>query len=119
MMRTHRCEVIIACIQGAISDELVETETTPATSSITRPGPLKEYRAQIAQGVEQAKDVDENFVDDGKAEGHAESVAGPVEVESSGIAVPVGRKYNGKSDQLGEDVAEEKLEFAVASRAEA
>src|ERR1017187_5895997 len=41
MMRTHRCEVMMACIQGAISDELVETETTPATSSMTRPAHLK------------------------------------------------------------------------------
>ena len=31
----------MACIQGAISDELVETETTPATSSMTRPAHLK------------------------------------------------------------------------------
>ena len=61
-MRTQRCAVMMACIQGGISDEFVETETTPATSSITRPAHLNSTRAQIAQGVEGAEHVDKDFV---------------------------------------------------------
>ena len=63
--------------------------------------------------MEGAKNVDENLVNHAESEGHAESVADPVNVERGGIIVPKGRKYGGESDQLDEDVAEEILEFAI------
>src|SRR5436309_2658747 len=49
----------------------------------------------------------------GKAECHAESVAGPVNVKQGGIIVPVSGEDRGKSNQLNENVSEEELEFAV------
>ena len=75
--------------------------------------PLEQHAAQIAQGMEQSKNVQEDFVNHGKAKSHAEGVASPIEIEQCGIAVPGGRKYYGKSGQLSQNVAEEKLELAV------
>src|ERR1700675_4770329 len=68
--------------------------------------------------MEQAENIHENFMNNGKTESHAECVANPVEIEGGRITVPSRRKYHGKGNQLGENVAEEELEFAVQSAPE-
>src|ERR1700687_5459021 len=80
--------------------------------------PFEEHRTQIPQGMEQAENIHENFMNNGKTESHAEPVANPVEAEGSGRTPPNGGKYHGKGNQLGENVAEEELEFAVQSAPE-
>ena len=76
-MRTHRCEVTMACIQGDISEEFVETETTAATSNITRPAHLKRTVPRSRRVWNNAKDVNKNFVDHQESEGHADRIDGP------------------------------------------
>src|ERR1700681_74341 len=63
--------------------------------------------------MEQAENIDENLVNHGKAESHAEGVASPVDIERRRIIVPECREYYGKSHQLRKHVTKKKLEFAV------
>src|SRR5579864_9714160 len=80
--------------------------------------PLEKHRTQIAKRMEEAKNIDKNFVDHGEAERDAQGIASPIEVEAGRIAMPMRGKYDGEGDELREDVSEEKLKLAVQSTTE-
>ena len=77
-----------------------------------QPRPLEQDCAQIAQGVERAKNVDKNFMNHQESAGHADRRAHPVQVKEQGIAVPeIGGKHHNKGNDLGQDVTKKELEL--------
>ena len=99
----------MACIQGAHLGRIGGNRNDARHQQHDQASPLKENRAQIAKGVERAKDVDENLVNHHESESHAERVADPEDVERGGIIVPEGRKQGGEGDHLNQHIAEEDI----------
>src|SRR5579884_4035571 len=68
--------------------------------------------------MEHPKNVDEDLVDDQKAERHADGIAAPIQQEQGVVRVPhVSWKNHCEGQQLREDITEEELEVAQQTAA--